>query len=167
MKSKEANKEYNKQWYIANKDHIKQYRINNSEKIKKYMKEYSKKNKEAIKLKRKEYVKTNSEKIKLQQQKRRNETIKIRKEYDKKYGLKRKYNISSEHYIELFNKQNGRCAICGIHQNELKKSLGVDHNHKTNKIRGLLCDKCNRGLGYFNDELNLLVNATNFLKNNN
>ena len=80
--------------------------------------------------------------------------------------MKHKYNISLEQYDELYIEQNGCCAICKKPENELKKILCVDHNHKTNKVRGLLCDKCNRGLGYFNDNIIFLNNAGNYLSLN-
>lgn len=94
---------------------------------------------------------------------RQNPDVKIRnKEYSKKYwaehlpklrecqrkdALRKQYNISVDEWQILFEKQQGRCAVCGIHQSELRKRLGVDHNHLTGEIRGLLCDDCNMGLG--------------------
>jgi len=66
----------------------------------------------------------------------------------------------------MFNKQNGCCKICKIHQSKLKSALHIDHNHSTNKIRGLLCNKCNQGLGLFNDNIILLTNSINYLKKN-
>lgn len=79
--------------------------------------------------------------------------------------LKRKYNITLEEYNKIFELQNGCCAICGKHQSSLRRSLCVDHNHSTGKIRGLLCDICNHGLGSFYDSINLLESAILYLKN--
>jgi Recombination endonuclease VII len=79
--------------------------------------------------------------------------------------FKLKYNITIEQYDEMLNKQNNCCKICGINQNELNKCLVIDHDHITNIVRGLLCDKCNRGLGHFNDNVDLLQNAIKYLKN--
>ena len=70
------------------------------------------------------------------------------KEYKAKNGrelhLMSTYGITLEQYDELFHKQDGCCYICLRHQDEFKKRLCVDHNHKTLEIRGLLCDYCNR-----------------------
>ena len=43
----------------------------------------------------------------------------------------------------MFKEQYGCCAICGKHQSELKKALAVDHDHRTGKVRGLVCNMCN------------------------
>ena len=86
----------------------------------------------------------------------------------KDYDLKKQYGITLEDYEELFKQQKGCCKICDRHISELnqkhKKNLCVDHCHKTGKIRGLLCDKCNRGLGLFCDDKSLLLKAINYLK---
>lgn len=75
----------------------------------------------------------------------------------------KKYGLAVEDFNELFVEQDGKCAICGIHQSELKQSLGIDHCHKTNKIRGLLCNKCNRGIGYLGDDVENLRMAILYL----
>ena len=67
------------------------------------------------------------------------------------YNLSSKFNISHEDYLKIFKKQNGKCAICGSEEKTLDgltrkiKKLGIDHNHKTKEIRGLLCNSCNQG----------------------
>lgn len=57
--------------------------------------------------------------------------------------------LTVEQYQKLFEAQNGCCAICGRHQREFGIRLAVDHDHKTNKIRGLLCTGCNLDLGFY------------------
>jgi hypothetical protein len=89
-------------------------------------------------------------------------TIRAIKQRD--HNLKRDYNISSIDYNEMFNNQNGRCAICDIHQNDLRIALAVDHSHVTNKIRGLLCDRCNRGIGFLQDLSSNCLKAYKYLK---
>ena len=75
------------------------------------------------------------------------------------------YNITLEEYEEMSIKQNHKCAICGSPEmNNKNKVLCVDHNHTTNKIRGLLCGLCNTGLGNFLDNSRRLVNAIKYLK---
>jgi len=76
----------------------------------------------------------------------------------------RNHNITIEQYDEMHKKQKGRCAICGVHQTELKFALHVDHDHETNIKRSLLCKKCNTALGMFNDSIEILINAINYLK---
>lgn len=79
--------------------------------------------------------------------------------------------ITEDMYNEMYNKQNGLCAICkkpekamtSIYKNKISK-LAVDHCHTTGKVRALLCGLCNRGLGYFKDDATLLQTATNYLK---
>lgn len=68
--------------------------------------------------------------------------------------LKHYYSATTDDYNYLFNQQNGKCAICGIHQQELKRRLDLDHCHNTKKIRGLLCSGCNRNLGRFENGRN-------------
>jgi len=80
--------------------------------------------------------------------------------------LKSNYGITLEDYNIIFNSQEGRCKICTRHQMEFKKRLHVDHCHKTGKVRGLLCTKCNFGLGYLNDDVTLLTNAIEYLNKN-
>jgi hypothetical protein len=73
-------------------------------------------------------------------------------------------NISTYEYAKLLIEQNNSCAICGVSATELKRELSVDHNHETNKIRGLLCHHCNIGLGNFKDSTTLLSVAIEYLE---
>ena len=65
------------------------------------------------------------------------------KAISKKCRLKNLYNLSVEDYDQMFVSQNSKCAICGIAQDDLNHLLCVDHNHKTGKIRQLVCRRCN------------------------
>jgi hypothetical protein len=89
-----------------------------------------------------------------------------RKEQDKKYYLKKKFNLSVEEYDTLLEKQNGVCAICKKVDRRKNYRLSVDHCHYSYKIRGLLCRSCNLGLGYFYDTSSFLENAINYLQKN-
>jgi hypothetical protein len=73
--------------------------------------------------------------------------------------------------MEIFNKQNGVCAICFQKERSKRKpnhfginKLAVDHDHKTGKIRGLLCNCCNTAIGRFNDSIAVLQNAISYLE---
>jgi hypothetical protein len=78
--------------------------------------------------------------------------------------LKDRYGITIEEYDLLVQAQNGRCAICGTtNPGGRKVRFCVDHDHITGKIRGLLCSPCNRALGGFHDDPQLLRVAINYL----
>lgn len=80
-----------------------------------------------------------------------------------KSHLKLVYGITIEEWNKVFFEQNGCCAICGIHQSELNRQLDIDHNHRTGKIRGLLCNNCNRMIGIAKENKNVLQNAIDYL----
>lgn len=80
--------------------------------------------------------------------------------------LKSATGVTKEQYLDLLDCQDNKCAICKISIEENKRNLSVDHCHSDNYVRGLLCTKCNFGLGYFNDNEELLLNAIDYLNNN-
>lgn len=86
------------------------------------------------------------------------------KSIDFKNDLKKHYNMSVEDYNSLYDRQNGSCACCGANSTEFRRGLHVDHDHITGKIRGLLCTKCNPGLGYFDDSIKKLQLAVAYLE---
>jgi hypothetical protein len=73
------------------------------------------------------------------------------------------YGVTYERYQEMLNEQNGLCAICR-NPPEQHKRLVVDHDHKSGYVRGLLCEWCNFGLGWFRDDPEYLLNAIEYLK---
>lgn len=79
--------------------------------------------------------------------------------------LKVHYGITLKEYNALLEKQGGVCSICKSPPNLLarQKRLHTDHCHDTKKIRGLLCDRCNRGIGFFDERPDLLKNASDYL----
>lgn len=79
-------------------------------------------------------------------------------------SFKKWYNLTNLDYNRMFEQQEGKCLICGKHQSEFKRRFNVDHDHKTGKIRGLLCFKCNTGIGRFNDNILLLESAIKYLE---
>lgn len=80
----------------------------------------------------------------------------------RKGDLKKSFGITLEQYDEMVENQNGLCAICG-NININGHRLCVDHNHKTGKIRALLCNHCNHLLGCAKENVTVLQSAINYL----
>jgi transcription elongation factor Elf1 len=78
--------------------------------------------------------------------------------------IRNQYGITLKQYELMLDKQKFKCAICGKHDEVEGRRLAIDHCHTTGKVRGLLCGKCNRGLGLFYDNEELLQNAIKYLK---
>jgi len=97
-----------------------------------------------------------------------------RKEKERQYFLsgyfKRTYGITFEEYQEMVVKQNNCCAICMVpetrldHRTNKPQQLHVDHCHKTGKVRGLLCSRCNTGLGKFEENILLFESCIKYLQ---
>ena len=122
-------------------------------------KEYFAKHRPTILAYKKEWYKSNFSKIQLLGKE------KYRAEKQTKrlaYNLK-KYSITLDYYRQLEVQQKGFCAICGRLPLNGRR-LDVDHCHKTGKVRGLLCSNCNRGIGYFKDDRDLLEKVKVYLK---
>lgn len=89
-------------------------------------------------------------------------------EYDR--NLKRNYGITLEEYLEKFQNQNGVCKICKQPETTINghtkvvRRLAVDHCHKTNKVRDLLCTRCNTTIGSVDDDIELLEEMINYIK---
>lgn len=74
---------------------------------------------------------------------------------------RRTYGISIEDYGRRFVEQGGRCAICDEPQSD--KLLVVDHDHQSGVVRGLLCGRCNTGIGQLRDSPMILARAIAYL----
>lgn len=113
----------------------------------------------------------NKAKIKNQSQKYWAETYKPvfakryadNKEFYKNKALKAAFDITLEQYNEMREAQGNACKICRKPETAFKKGLAVDHCHKTGKVRGLLCPKCNVGLGQFQDNIEYLTLAASYV----
>lgn len=75
--------------------------------------------------------------------------------------LKRKYGLSLQDFDAILAHQGGACAIC---REKFSKTPQVDHCHATNVVRGLLCDDCNKGLGCFDDDIDIMQAAIDYLE---
>lgn len=75
----------------------------------------------------------------------------------------RRYGWSTEHYVAVWNAQEGKCAIC--RRKETKgRILYIDHRHLDGLNRGLLCNRCNSLLGYYNEDIELFAHAASYLE---
>jgi hypothetical protein len=72
--------------------------------------------------------------------------------------LRRTYGLTPEQYAEMYDEQEGVCAIC-----QLREATCIDHDHETGLVRALLCRRCNTGIGQFGDDPDLLVRAVGYL----
>jgi hypothetical protein len=81
----------------------------------------------------------------------------------KNTNLKYHYGVTLDSYGEMLASQNGLCAICGRSPELFNRAFAVDHDHATNIVRGILCPDCNRGLGGFHDDPDLLRKAADYL----
>lgn len=89
---------------------------------------------------------------------KKNKEAKLERHRD--YVLRSRYGISKSDYLDLLESQNYSCAICG---SAATKTLDVDHDHTTGKVRGLLCNNCNRGIGHLKDSPQILLKAVEYL----
>ena len=84
-------------------------------------------------------------------------------------NLRANYGMTIDDYDAMWLAQQGRCAICGEAfalrgSGRTSRRLGVDHDHATGKVRGLLCQMCNGGLGLFNDDIERMLDAIRYLQ---
>lgn len=131
---------------LSKKEYYRQWRIKNPTKGALAQKKYRQKNPEKYKESYMIRHKNNKDKEKAYYIGRREKQQLI----GRKYVLKKNYNLTIEQYDLLIQVQNDVCAICK--QVDTRK-LSVDHCHKTGRIRGLLCKKCNLALGNIGDNI--------------
>lgn len=86
----------------------------------------------------------------------------VRRSESQEREIVKKYGITEDQYQQILELQNGVCAICLRHQRY--KRLSIDHDHKTKRVRGLLCNWCNRALGKFVDSVVRLRRAAEYLE---
>jgi hypothetical protein len=120
-------------------------RPENREKVLAQKKRHRERYKESLIQKKKEYRELNKEKLKI---------------HNRRWHLKYLYGITLEAYDEMLEKQKNSCAICREITNE---PLYIDHCHNSGKIRGLLCNKCNLGVGHFKDNPELMIRASQYI----
>lgn len=86
------------------------------------------------------------------------------KEYFRWSRIKKEYNLTKDEFYIILEKQNYSCPICGVNILNMLKNIHVDHNHTTGIVRGILCSKCNQGIGLFMENKNILKSAIEYLE---
>ena len=92
----------------------------------------------------------------------RNKNPKKYLQYYKTSHRRKNYNLEPHEYNKLIEDSNNLCMICKSPPGN--KSLNIDHDHKTGKVRGLLCHGCNTTLGLMKDNIDILTKAIEYLK---
>lgn len=125
-----------------------------------YHRSYYKKNKDKMSSQQRAHYLANREKY-LERQKERD-----RRDPEARwaYQIQHKFGLSVEQYRKMERSQNGLCFICKKPPGGRFRRLAVDHCHKSNVVRGLLCSRCNRALGYFQDDAAMLSRAIEYLQ---
>lgn len=140
------------------KAYQKQYREKNRDKRIAYGKKWRIENHDYLRAKQNEYEKTRNAKPEI-------------KERRQAKNFKYNYDTSIEWYNEKFAKQGGLCVICGKPETVVDvrtgqvRALSIDHNHETGKNRDLLCGDCNRGIGLFHENIEIIEKVIQYLKN--
>lgn len=84
-------------------------------------------------------------------------------ELRRNHMLRHKYGLTSEQWNLMFIEQNSSCRICGSSSPGHGGAWATDHDHETGEVRGILCNTCNLGLGYFKDNPDFLISAVAYL----
>lgn len=113
---------------------------------------------------RRNYLKNREKQIQRQKDRRKAnpfevDTKNIISKFKKRSGLPMTY----EEYLILYKRDNGKCQICEK-INDTKRRIALDHCHRKNIVRGFLCDRCNRGIGFLLDDISILEKAIIYLK---
>jgi protein-arginine kinase activator protein McsA len=87
-------------------------------------------------------------------------------EEKRRNNLLKSYGLTFKQYNEMLERQGGGCAICGTTSNKnlVSWSLSVDHDHSSGRVRGILCNSCNRAIGLLGDDLDRLKRAVEYLE---
>lgn len=126
-------------WQAALLDPAKMAKIQASKQI------YRTRHRKRLADKQREWVKNNPDKV-------------------REMALQAAYGVGLDAYNQKLNEQNGVCAICGGPDIVAGRSLSVDHDHVTGQVRGLLCGRCNKGIGLLQEDPEILLRAVDYLK---
>ena len=133
----------------------------------KHSKKYREKNKIELKNKKKQYYDAHKEEI----SKQHKIYYSNRKAEFREKRVTYLFGITADRYNNMIEDQNNLCAICGNAETQARngaiKRLAVDHNHKTGKVRELICHSCNIAIGYIREDVVILSKMINYLNKHN
>ena len=117
---------------------------------------------------KKKWFEANKERHAEQQRARYRANPEKYRQYFRNHRIKKVYSLSEREYAEMVIRQGGKCGICGKEPSgewHGDRSLNIDHCHATGKLRGLLCNKCNRAIGILGDTVESIERVMSYLKN--
>ncbi len=171
-----AQTDYQRRYYQQNRDRLaaiaRERYAAKREQILAYGKKWYEDNKERKLEKNREWHETNRERhaeLSHQWYEENKDHKNKRRRVTRHIAILRKYGMTEEDYKRMVEYQQNLCAICGNEETcktktgERRKKLCLDHNHKTMKARGLLCNKCNALLGQALDDTEILQSAIDYL----
>ena len=85
------------------------------------------------------------------------------KRHYRRRHLKKAYGITPDDFDRMMAEQDGKCGICGIHQDDNRRTFSVDHCHKTGRVRGLLCNNCNAAVGLLQENAAAAIAASEWI----
>jgi hypothetical protein len=150
----------------GNRERSRRHRKTDPEKLKEYFKKYAEKNKDKIGAYHRAWYAKNSERIRAKAR----EWWKANPVRARRYNIGKSFKITASEYDALLSLQSGRCAICNMPETAIDKRKGtvkrlaVDHCHKTDSLRGLLCQACNISIGRMNDDPCRLRKAADYVE---
>ena len=165
MATKEQQREWAKEWDAKNPEKRKairtKYQQANQEAINAKRRAYRAANREKLDAYKRQWEKDNPEILSMQRARKRIKDMNVRQNIQ----LRHHYDITLDAYNEVLAAQGGVCVICQeFNVTERSNRLVVDHDHESGVLRGLLCHRCNCGLGYFKDNVALVSRAIAYLE---
>jgi hypothetical protein len=152
--NREALKKKRREYYLKNKARIaelaKQWRLKNQDRVELQHRQYYIDHRDGILARQKAYKRDHPKPKRI-----------YPREYYKTRRLKTRHGLEYSDFLAMLDRQHHKCAVCF---QDLKEDVSVDHNHKTNVVRGLLHRNCNAGLGMFGDSVKKLKGAILYLQ---
>lgn len=177
--------EKGREYYLKNHEYYRKYREANREKARETSRKWRESNPgkqrennlkyyaanvDELRERSRKYGKDNREKVRDTVRKWRKMNPDKQRERSRAHNLKRNFGISSEYYDKMFSEREGLCDICSSPETIVDKRSGkvrrlhVDHDHDTEIVRGLLCSRCNTGVGLLGDSIPRLIAAVDYLE---